>query len=77
MDLFLASELEDRYTGAFTLRFTGNNNREVATLCCMYALDNQGFRIEIAPESTIEDSTVLRRAASPMVLYFFKDTLLW
>jgi hypothetical protein len=43
----------------------------------MYALDNQGFRIEIAPEATIEDNTVIRRAASPMVLYFFKDAVLW
>jgi hypothetical protein len=77
MDLFLAPELEDRYTGVFSLRFTGNNNKEVAVLHCMYFLDSQGFRIEIAPESTIEDSTVIRRDASPMVLYFFKDALLW
>jgi hypothetical protein len=77
MDLFLAPELEDRYTGAFTLRFTGNDNKELAVLRCMYLLDNQGFRIEIAPDSTIEDNTVIRRAASPMVLYFFKDALLW
>jgi len=77
MDLFLDTELEDRYTGAFTLRFLGNGGGEAAVLRCMYALDNQGFRIEIAPETTIEDNTVIRRAASPMVLYFFKDTLLW
>jgi hypothetical protein len=74
MDLFLAPELEDRYSGAFTLRF-GNGGE--AVLRCMYALDNQGFRIEVAPESTIEESTVVRRAASPMVLYFFKDAVLW
>jgi hypothetical protein len=73
MDLFLDPALEDRYSGAFTLHFAG----EAAVLRCMYALDNQGFRIEVAPESTIEDSTVIRRAASPMVLYFFKDALLW
>ena len=75
MDLFLGTGLEDRYTGAFTLRF-GNNGAD-AVLRCMYAPDNQGFRIEIAPESTIEDNTVVRRAASPMVLYFFKDAVLW
>jgi len=73
MDLFLDPAFEDRYSGAFTLHFA----EEAAVLRCMYALDNQGFRIEIAPESTIEDSTVVRRAASPMVLYFFKDALLW
>ena len=76
MDLFLAPELEDRYSGAFTLRF-GNGGTEAAVLRCMYALDNQGFRIEVAPETTIEDNTVVRRAASPMVLYFFKDAVLW
>jgi hypothetical protein len=43
----------------------------------MYFLDNQGFRIEIAPESSIEDITVIQRASSPMVLYFFKDEGLW
>jgi hypothetical protein len=75
MDLFLGTGLEDRYTGAFTLSF-GNTGTE-AILRCMYALDNQGFRIEIAPETTIEDNTVIRRAASPMVLYFFKDAVLW
>ncbi|MDR2719142.1 MAG: SH3 domain-containing protein [Treponema sp.] len=77
MDLFLDPAFEDRYSGAFTLHFTENGARETAVLRCMYALDNQGFRIEVAPESTIEDSTVVRRAASPMVLYFFKDALLW
>ena len=75
MDLFLGTGLEDRYTGAFTMHFSGGGAE--AALRCMYALDNQGFRIEIAPESTIEDSTVVRRAASPMVLYFFKDAVLW
>jgi hypothetical protein len=73
MDMFLDSALEDRYNGAFTMRFTGDN----AALHCMYVLDNQGFRIEIAPETTIEDNTIVRRASSPMVLYFFKDEGLW
>jgi hypothetical protein len=73
LDLFLDSSLEDRYDGAFTLRFT---NTRIA-LYCMYSLDNQGFRIEIVPDSSIEDVTIARRGASPMVLYFFRDTELW
>jgi hypothetical protein len=77
MNLFLNPEFEERYSGAFTLDFTKNSMEEATVLRCMYALDNQGFRIEIAPESTIEDFTVVRRATSPMVLYFFKDALLW
>jgi hypothetical protein len=71
MDLFLGPMLEDRYNGAFTLLFKG------AVLRCLYFLDNQGFRIEIAPESTIEDNTIIYRDSSPMVLYFFKDEELW
>jgi hypothetical protein len=73
MDLFLDPSLEDRYTGAFTMRFTGSGGKEEALMRCMYYLDNQGFRIEIVPETSIEDITVVRRAASPMVLYFFRD----
>jgi len=73
LDLFLAPEFEDRYNGAFTLRFT---NTWVA-LYCMYSLDNEGFRIEIVPDSSIEDSTIVSRGASPMVMYFFRDTELW
>jgi len=72
-DLFLASALEDRYDGAFTLRFT---NTRVA-LYCMYSLDSEGFRIEIVPDSSIDDVTIARRGVSPMVLYFFRDTELW
>jgi len=73
LDLFLDSALEDRYDGAFTLRFTGR----AAVLRCMYSLDNEGFRIEIVPDSSIEDVTIVSRGASPMVLYFFRDTELW
>jgi hypothetical protein len=73
IDMFLGPALEDRYNGAFTLRFSDSNT----ALRCMYVLDNQGFRIEIAPESSIEDVTIVHRASSPMVLYFFKDEELW
>jgi len=73
MDLFLDPSLENRYDGAFTLRFT---NTRIA-LYCMYSLDNQGFRIEIVPDSSIDDVTIAWRGASPMVLYFFRDMELW
>jgi hypothetical protein len=41
----------------------------------MYGLDSQGLRLEVVQDFGIEDITVTRRAASPMVLYFFRDTL--
>jgi hypothetical protein len=73
LDLFIDPAFEERYDGAFTLLFA--NTR--AALYCMYSLDNEGFRIEIVPASSIEDSTIIRRSSSPMVLYFFRDMELW
>jgi len=73
LDLFLDSSLEGRYDGAFTLRFL---NTGIA-LRCMYSLDNEGFRIEIVPESSIEEVTIVRRGDAPMVLYFFRDAEFW
>jgi len=70
MDIFLASSIIDRYTGAATFRFADVN----INLRFMYSLDNQGMRLEVAPNNTIENSTVMRRSPSPMVLYFFKDS---
>jgi hypothetical protein len=74
MNLFLSPVLENHYTGAFTMRFAGNGSRQIAALYCIYSLDDQGFRIEIVPESGIEELTVTRRDSSPMVLYFFRDS---
>jgi hypothetical protein len=71
MDLFLAPSLRDRYQGAFTLRFDGITGTETAVRF-MYSLDNQGFRLEYVPRTSMDDVTVVRRASSPMVLYFFK-----
>jgi hypothetical protein len=77
MDLFLAPSLQDRYNGAFSLRFEnlantrGAGGRDIAVRF-LYTLDNQGFRIEYVPESSMEDVVVVRRTSSPMVLYFFK-----
>jgi len=72
MDIFIAPAFEDRYNGAFTLQFT--DVRTNNTFYFMYGLDNQGLRLEVVPGFGIEDITVMRRAQSPMILYFFKDT---
>ena len=72
MDIFLDSSLIERYTGAATFRFTDiipNLN-----LRFMYSLDNQGMRLEVVQDNTVENLTVMRRSPSPMVLYFFKDS---
>jgi len=74
MDLFLVPALEDRHSGAFTMRFAGSDGREAGTLRSMYSIDAQGFRLEIVPEAGIDGVTVARRAPSPMVLFFFADS---
>ncbi|MDR1587886.1 MAG: SH3 domain-containing protein [Treponema sp.] len=81
MNLFLAPALQDRYNGAFSLRLgraageteAGKSAEADTNIHFMYTLDNQGFRIEYVPKANIEDVTVMRRAGSPMVLYFFRD----
>ena len=72
MDIYITRSLEERYSGAFTLQFTdirSNNTRYF-----MYAIDSQGLRLEEVPEYGIEGITVTRRASSPTVLYFFRDS---
>jgi len=72
MDLYISPSYEDRFNGAFTLRFT--DIRTDNTFYFMYSLDNQGLRLEVIPSYGIEDITVMRRDPSPLVLYFFKDS---
>jgi hypothetical protein len=71
MGLFLGRDMEERYTGAFTLRFDGIAGAG-AELHFMSAVDDQGIRIEYVPPENLEGVTVARRAATPTILYFFK-----
>jgi hypothetical protein len=77
MGLFLAPSLEERYDGAFSFTFNGvsaagNSPAAGRRVHFMYTLDAQGLRIEYAAPEQLEGVTVTRRAASPMVIYFFK-----
>jgi len=72
MDLYISQSYEERYNGAFTLTFT--DIRQNNTLYFLYSIDNQGLRLEVVPDFGIEDVTVVRRAASPTTLYFFRDS---
>jgi hypothetical protein len=69
MDLYLAPDLEDHYDGTFSLYFAGSR----VPVSFLYILDDQGFRLEYVPETSLDDVTVSRRDDSPIVLYFFKD----
>ncbi|GHV69406.1 hypothetical protein AGMMS49928_11640 [Spirochaetia bacterium] len=72
MDLFLDESLTDRYNGAFSLIFDGLGSAGTK-LHFMYSLDAQGFRLEYVPDTSLNGSTVLYRASSPTVLYFFRS----
>jgi hypothetical protein len=79
MGLFLEPSLNNRYDGAFSLVFdrieTADSSSSGASNMAvhfMYTLDTQGLRIEYVPESSLNGLTVTRRAASPMIIYFFK-----
>jgi hypothetical protein len=71
MGLFLDSALEERYTGAFTLRFDSTGNAGIA-VHFMYTVDGQGLRIEYVPPDNLDGVTVTRRAAAPTVIFFFQ-----
>ncbi|GHV78049.1 lipoprotein [Spirochaetia bacterium] len=70
MELFLSPDLEDRYTGAFTLRFDGVSSGAIA-VHFIYTPDDQGLRIEYVPPENLDGTTVTRRAPAPTVIYFF------
>ncbi|MDR0312783.1 MAG: SH3 domain-containing protein, partial [Treponema sp.] len=70
MRLFLSPSLS-AYNGAFTLRFSRLSGGE-AEVNFMYTLDNQGFRLEYVPYTSLDGTVVSRRATSPLVLYFYK-----
>jgi hypothetical protein len=70
MGLFLAPELArlNRYDGAVSFHLESLS----APVSFLYAIDNQGLRIEYIPSANIEGSLVARQAASPLVIYFFR-----
>ena len=71
MRLFLSAAMAERYTGAFTMRFDGIGGQTTA-VHFMYSLDARGLRIEHVPETSLDNVTVVRRASSPLVIFFFR-----
>ena len=72
MDLYISPSYEERFTGAFSMRFSDIRSNNAVYF--LYAIDNQGLRLEAVPEFGIEDVTVMRRSSTPVVLYFFRDS---
>jgi hypothetical protein len=71
MGLFLDNSLASRYDGALAFRFDGIGSSGT-TADFLYTLDAQGLRLEYVPETNLAESTVIRRALSPIIIYFFK-----
>ena len=71
MRLYLAEDLTGRYTGAFTLRFDGAG-RPQTEVNFLYTLEDQGLRVEYVSANNIDGPLVMRRDASPTVIYFFR-----
>jgi hypothetical protein len=71
MDLYVAPALQQRYEGAFTLRFNGTPT----PVRFMYSFDTQGLRIEYVPDTSMDGNLVARRASSPTVIYFYRAAL--
>ena len=71
MRLHLAGTMNDIHDGAFTLHFDGIGNPGIS-VNFMYSLDSQGLRIEHAPGTSMDGMTVVRRASSPLVIFFFR-----
>jgi hypothetical protein len=71
MGVFLDNSLADRYDGAFAFRFDGIGTAGT-TATFLYTLDIRGIRLEYVPAANLVESTVIRRAVSPIIIYFFK-----
>jgi hypothetical protein len=72
MGSFLSEDLQDRYNGVMSLQFYGRDTESPARRYFMYIIDNQGIRLEYAPTSSFDGNIASRRAASPIVMYFYK-----
>jgi hypothetical protein len=70
MSLFLDASLSSRYDGALSFMFDTPNGLEPVNF--LYVLDSpSGMRIEYVPPTNLEGSTVIRRASSPVIIYFY------
>jgi len=75
MRLHVSDVLSNRFDGAFTMRFDGIGGIKTTT-DFIYAIDPQGLRMEYVPETSLDGVTVVRRASSPVVVYFFRNDIL-
>jgi hypothetical protein len=74
MGLFLSQDLAPQYGGALTFKFKSLNGQDIP-VCFFYTIDRDsdsgGIRLEYIPQPNIDGNRVLRRASSPMIIYFY------
>lgn len=68
MRLFLETDLASQFDGAFSLRFDGMSGESYVDF--LYRLEPNGIRLEYLPRTSLDGTTVKRRAASPIVISF-------
>ena len=72
MNIFVGNSLKNSFNGAFSFHFEGIGTTG-SVVNMLYSMYGQGLRIEYVPDSNInESSVVVRRASSPLVIYFFR-----
>ena len=74
MRLFISDSLAEIYDGAFTMLFDGIGGNIYAANF-MYRLDSTGFRIEHVPQTSLDGNVVVRRASSPLIIFFLRDDM--
>jgi hypothetical protein len=69
LDIFPGRDLAPRYSGAFTMRFNSITNKPVIARF-MYSIENSALRLEYAGDQLMDGNTIIRRSASPLIIYF-------
>jgi hypothetical protein len=68
MDVFITSELEEDYDGAFRLSFRGVANGEGPHF--LYGLRPDGVRLVYVPPEQVKDDVIRSEPLSPLILFF-------
>jgi hypothetical protein len=76
MGLFPSPTLEAQYDGALTFKFISVSGQDIP-VNFFYTIDRDndsgGLRLEYIPKSNIDGNRVLRRASSPLIIYFYHE----
>mgnify|MGYP001679873147 CR=1 FL=1 len=69
IDYFIDSSLSPQYDGVLSFAFEGMKDK----VNFLYKIEANGVRFEDASEARFEGNTLMRRGASPLVIFFEKN----